>query len=118
MIQRTAVSPLRCALIPFVLTLTCVRIEAATGYSKHLRALSQLSLAVAEAMPAEEYGFKPLPKSTTFAELMAHIASTNYQFCAGLADADPPALPSPTEKVAVVKFLQGSFQYCSGVIEN
>jgi uncharacterized damage-inducible protein DinB len=54
----------------------------------------------------------------TFGELMSHIASTNYQFCAGLQDTDPPALPSPSEKAAVVKFLNDSFEYCSGIIKN
>jgi hypothetical protein len=35
-----------------------------------------------------------------------------------LKDSDPPALPSPTDKDAVVKFLSDSFDYCSGVIPN
>lgn len=91
---------------------------AADEYSKHLPALSQLSIAVAEAMPAEKYGFKPHPESMTFGELMSHIAATNYQFCAGLKDAAPPSLPSPTEKDAVVKFLSDSFSYCSAAIDG
>src|SRR5437867_6298009 len=53
-----------------------------------------------------------------FGQLVSHIATTNYQFCAGLKDSDPPTLPSPTEKDAVVKFLSDSFDYCSGVISN
>ena len=50
--------------------------------------------------------------------LMSHIATTKYQFCAGLKDSQPPALPSPSEKDTVVKFLSDSFDYCSGVISN
>ena len=118
MIQRTAASLLAYAAISLLLAGTCVRSEAATEYSKHLGALSELSVAVAEAMPGEKYGFKPHPESMTFGELMSHIASTNYQFCAGLKDTDPPALPSPADKPGVVKFLNDSFQYCSGIIEN
>src|SRR5438094_626433 len=53
-----------------------------------------------------------------FGQLISHIATTNYQFCAGLKDSDPPALPSPTEEDAVVKFLSDSFDYCSAVISN
>jgi uncharacterized damage-inducible protein DinB len=55
-----------------------------------------------------------------FGQLMSHIAATNYQFCAGLKDSDPPALPSPAskDKDAVVKFLSDSFDYCSTVIPN
>jgi uncharacterized damage-inducible protein DinB len=89
---------------------------AAAEYSRHFAALSKLSVAVAQAMPAEKYGFRPHPDSMNFGQLMSHIATTNYQFCAGLKDSDPPALPSPTEKAAVVKFLSDSFEYCAAII--
>jgi uncharacterized damage-inducible protein DinB len=92
--------------------------NAAGEYSKHLAALGELSVAVAEAMPGEKYGFRPHPESMTFGELMSHIATTNYQFCAGLKDSDPPSLPSPAEKDGIVKFLADSFQYCSAVVNN
>ena len=92
--------------------------DAAGEYSKHFGALSKLSVAVAQAMPPEDYAFRPHPDSMNFGALMSHIATTNYQFCAGLKDAEPPALPSPTEKDAVVKFLGDSFDYCSAVITN
>jgi uncharacterized damage-inducible protein DinB len=89
---------------------------AAGEYAKHFEALRRLSIEVAEAMPAKEYGFRPHPESMDFGALMSHIATTNYQFCAGLQDSGPPALPSPTEKEAVVKFLADSFEYCGAVI--
>jgi uncharacterized damage-inducible protein DinB len=91
---------------------------AAGEYSKHFAALGKLSIAVAQAMPPEQYSFRPHPDSMNFGQLMSHIAGTNYQFCAGLKDSDPPALPSPTEKDAIVKFLSASFEYCSAVIPN
>ena len=92
--------------------------KAAGEYAKHFGALTQLSIAVAQAMPAEQYTFRPHPESMTFGQLISHIATTNYQFCAGLNDAAPPALPSSTEKDGVVKFLSDSFDYCSAVISN
>jgi uncharacterized damage-inducible protein DinB len=106
-----------------VLLLCSVRPAVAQGnaageYSKHLSALSQLSVFVAETMPAGKYGFRPHPESMSFGELMSHIATTNYQFCAGLKDTDPPTLPSPSEKDGIVKFLNDSFQYCSSVINK
>ena len=91
---------------------------AAGEYSWHLAALGQLSVAVAQAMPAEKYGFRPHPESMTFGELMAHIASTNYQFCSGLKDTNPPALPSPSDKDGISKFLADSFQYCSRIVND
>jgi len=52
-------------------------------------------------MPPDQYGFRPHPEFMDFGQLMSHIATTNYQFCAGLKDSDPPALPSPTGKDAL-----------------
>ena len=90
----------------------------AAEYAKHFAALSKLSLAVAQAMPADQYNFRPHPDSMTFGELISHIAITNYQFCAGLKDSAPPALPSPNDKEAIVKLISDSLDYCSGVIPN
>ena len=100
-----------------LMTAGVVRASGAAGeYAKHFEALRKLSIAVAEGMPEKEYGFRPHSESMDFAALIAHIATTNYQFCAGLKDSNPPAMPSPTEKAAVVKFLADSFDYCGGVI--
>jgi len=90
--------------------------SAAGEYAKHFAALAKLSVAVAEAMPAEKYGFKPHPESMDFGHLMSHIATTNYQFCAGLNDAPPPQMPKPKDKTGTVKFLSDSFEYCSAII--
>jgi hypothetical protein len=92
--------------------------DAAGEYAKHFDALRKLSVAVAQAMPAGEYNFRPHPESMDFGALISHIAATNYQFCAGLKDSDAPALPVPGEKDAIVKFLSDSFEYCSAVIPS
>ena len=117
------VSRVSAAVAVLLLTLTANAATPAAGeYAKHFAALGELSVAVAQAMPPDRYGFKPHPESMDFGQLMSHIATTNYQFCAGLKDSDPPALPSPTGKDngkdAVVKFLSDSFDYCSAVIPN
>jgi len=87
-------------------------------YSKHFGALHALSVAVARAMPSEQYTFRPHPESMTFGELISHIATTNYLFCAGLKDSETPALPAQVGKEAIVKLLSDSFQYCSSVIPH
>ena len=91
-----------------------------TEYSQHFGALSKLSVAVAEAMPPDQYAFRPDPGSMSFGEVISHIAATNYAFCAGLKDSDPPNTPSPSDKErdAIVRFLSSSFEYCSAVITN
>lgn len=104
--------------LAILLPLLALTAHAATEYSKHFAPLSKLSVAVAEAMPAEKYSFRPHPESMTFGELMSHIAATNYQFCAGLKDTAAPSLSSPAAKDAVVKFLKDSFDYCDAVIPN
>ena len=90
--------------------------NGAGEYARHFAPLTKLSVAVAQAMPAEKYGFRPHPESMTFAELMSHIATTNYQFCASLKDTQASATASPSDKDAVVKLLSDSFEYCSGII--
>jgi len=94
--------------------------KPAAEYAQHFGALAKLSVRVAQTMPADQYGFRPHPESMNFGELMSHIASTNYAFCAGLKDSDAPSTPSPaaTDKDAVVKFLSDSFDYCATVIPN
>ena len=111
------------AVLLFALTANAAT-PAAGEYAKHFAALSELSVAVAQAMPPDLYGFRPHPESMDFGQLMSHIATTNYQFCASLKDSAPPDLPSPAsvdkdkDKDAVVKFLTDSFDYCSAVIPN
>lgn len=105
-------------LAPLTADAAAVPANPAGEYSKHLAALGKLSVSVAQAMPPEQCDFRPHPESMNFGDLISHIATTNYQFCAGLKDSDPPALPSPTNKAAVVKFLADSFDYCATVIPN
>ena len=117
-------SPVAFAAALFLTVIVCAAgarsaTSAAAGeYAKHFGALTELSLAVGVAMPAEKYGFKPHPESMEFGELMSHIAATNYQFCAGLKDVASPPLLNPTGKPEVLKFLSDSFDYCSGIITN
>jgi hypothetical protein len=114
--------PIRTPAVIFLLVAAFIfapmsRADAPAGeYVKHLAALAKLSIQVADAMPADQYGYKPHPESMTFGELMSHIAATNFQFCAGLADTATPQLPSPSDKPGIVKFLTDSFAFCSKVI--
>jgi uncharacterized damage-inducible protein DinB len=119
--SRSAIAfTLLIALILFPMYAVSARASSATEYSQHFGALRKLSVAVAEAMPPEQYAFRPDPGSMTFGELISHIAATNYAFCAGLQDSNPPQVPSPSDKDkdAVVKFISSSFEYCSAVIPN
>ena len=82
---------------------------------KSMHATIQRDLADAvESMPADEYSFRPTPQVRSFAELVAHLASANFFFCAPVKGERPPQLNSDklTDKVALVKALKASFAYC------
>lgn len=87
-------------------------------YAKHFGALKGLTVAVAEAMPIEHWAFRPHPESMNFGMLMTHIATTNYQFCAGLKDSDPPQINAASDRDSVVKLVSDSFDYCSVIIDQ
>jgi len=91
---------------------------AAAEYAQHFAALTKLSIQVAEAMPPGQYAFRPDPPSMNFGELMSHIAQTNFAFCAGLKDTNPPATPAAADRDGIVKYLSDSFAYCSTVIPS
>jgi uncharacterized damage-inducible protein DinB len=90
----------------------------ATEYGKHIAALRDLTVAVAEAMPAEKYDYKPHPDSMTFGDLMIHIAQTDDQFCHGLMNETPPPGPTPRGKEAIVQALGDTFAFCSTAINH
>jgi len=78
----------------------------------------------AEAMPVDDYAFKPHPDSRTFAALVGHVASANYFFCAMAKGASPMSTPAATggfekltDKPALVKALNDSLAYCDAVYD-
>jgi uncharacterized damage-inducible protein DinB len=116
-------------MIRYVLLITAILISGRWGdaevpknsageYAKHLGALKELTVAVAQAMPAEHWTFRPHPESMDFGMLMSHIAATNYQFCAALKDSTPPQLSNHNDRDGTIKFLSDSFDYCSDVISQ
>src|SRR5579884_2689221 len=58
---------------------------------KAMHATIQRDLAdAAEAMPADEYSFRPTPQVRTFAELVGHLATANFFFCSQVKGERPP----------------------------
>ena len=97
---------------------------------KHWKASGELTLAVANAMPADGYNFRPTPEEMSFGELMAHIAAADRGACANASGLTPPALSAKISewakapgKVAVDKetaipFLKDTFEFCSKAINE
>jgi uncharacterized damage-inducible protein DinB len=90
----------------------------AAEFAKHWSNAKDLTLAVAEAMPAENYAFKPNPEEMSFGEQVAHIAQGNYSYCSRIAaaGASPFAKPADYEKATVMKLVGESFNYCAEII--
>ena len=78
----------------------------------------------AEAMPDEDYAYKPHPDSRTFAALVGHVASANYFFCSMAKNESPMKTPAATgrferltDKAALIKVLNESLAYCDAVYD-
>jgi uncharacterized damage-inducible protein DinB len=95
---------------------------------KHWKATAELTLAVAKAMPAEDYGFKPNPEEMSFGQLMAHIALANRGACANASGMTAPALGAgaiasyakdnkqDVDKQAAVAFQTEIFDFCNKAV--
>ena len=95
-------------------------------FAKHWQMAKEFTLAVAEAMPAEGYEFKPSKDEMSFGQLMIHIATQNSDSCASATGtraalsmpssiAELPA--SATDKQTAIKFLTISFDTCAKEID-
>ena len=82
-------------------------------FAKHWQTNKEFTLAVAEAMPAEGYDFKPNAEEMSFGGLMVHIAAQNSDSCASAAGTEPLALPATRDKQTAIKFLTDSFDKCT-----
>lgn len=95
---------------------------------KHWKASGEFTLAVANAMPADGYTFRPTPEEMSFGELMAHIAAADRGACANASGLTAPALPAKisvwakdslkvdVDKETAVQFLKDTFEFCDKAI--
>jgi len=70
---------------------------------------------LAEAMPAEKYGFRPAPHEPSLASVVIDIARTNNSLCAAAGTVEAPKSEEPKEtdsKEKLVGVLKASFTFC------
>jgi len=80
---------------------------------KHYQASKELTLAVADAMPAENYSFKGTDAEMSFGEQMNHIAAANANYCAaGLGTKSPFGKLDDASKAAAEKNINTAFDFC------
>lgn len=88
-------------------------------FEKHWANAKGLAVAVANAMPAEDYSFKPVAPEMSFGEQMMHITEANYGYCAFLTGAKSPyQKPKDATKDQIVKDLGDSFDYCTKTFDG
>ena len=82
-------------------------------FARHWQTSKEFTLAVAEAMPAQDYDFKPNSEEMSFGQLMIHIAEENSNSFARAAKTKPLPMPSVTDKQTAIKFLTDSYDKCA-----
>ena len=90
--------------------------------------IEQTFIALADAMPAEQYGFKPTGGAfadvRTFGEQVKHVACSNFAFFNQIEKKTPPAGcgtggPHPaTTKTELMAYLRESFAYAGQVLRT
>ena len=96
---------------------------------KHWKVTGDFTIAVAKAMPADQYSFRPVPAEMSFGQLIGHIGNANMGACAvasGMARLTIPAKiveASKDEKVDIdkdtaVKFLTDTVDFCNQAVAS
>jgi uncharacterized damage-inducible protein DinB len=74
-----------------------------------------------DAMPAEDFGFKPTPEVRSFAQLVGHVVNANFFFCSQAKGAAMPATTNferVADKAALIKGLNEALAYCDDVYDS
>ena len=87
------------------------------NFAKHWASSAALTLAVAQAMPADGYDFVPPstvePKEMTFGALMVHIVQADLNYFGRVSGEKGPAKPATMDKAAVVAYMKDGLAFCS-----
>jgi hypothetical protein len=96
---------------------------------KHWKVTGDFTIAVARLMPADSYGFRPVPEELSFGQLMAQIGGANLNACALASGRQRPAVPDKLaqalrdEKIDIdrdlaLQFLTDSFAFCNDAVAS
>jgi len=81
-------------------------------YLKRWEKAKEFTIKVADAMPAEHYGFKPTPEMRSFGDLMTHMAGANTRYFARIKGSPSPFKdPTGADKEAVKKYIAETFDW-------
>jgi uncharacterized damage-inducible protein DinB len=74
----------------------------------------------ADAMTADDYGFKPTPQVRSFSELIGHVIFANYLMCSQATGQKPPAatnFATETDRAVLLKGLNDALAYCDAAYD-
>jgi uncharacterized damage-inducible protein DinB len=84
----------------------------------HWKKSKDLTLKVAEAMPAENYDYKPFSDARAFGGELQHLGQAEGYYLGQLGKGRGPAAPPQTDvtKATTVKYLTENFDWAIGVV--
>ena len=85
--------------------------------AKHLKLSKEYTIAIAQQMPADSYGFKPNAEEMSFGEQMSHIANANAMF-GGILNNTKGKDYNKTDKDSVIAALNDSFDGAIAVVSG
>lgn len=86
-------------------------------FTEHWKKSKALTLKVAEAMPAENYDYKPFPEARAFGGELQHLGQAEGFYLGRLGKGNAPAAPrNDITKAATVKYLTEVFDWSIGVV--
>ena len=88
------------------------------SFLRHWQVERGYTLAVVEAMPAENFEFKPVPVQRTFADQLTHLSGANVRYFSAFGLIEPPTLPGGTDKETVNKCVAASWDYTLEVLRK
>jgi DinB family protein len=95
---------------------------------KHWKASTDFTIAVAKLMPADDYGFKPVPEELSFGQVLVQVGGANLNACSNASGSKRPEIPGKVtdaargkaeiDKDTAVQFLTDSFDFCNQAVAS
>src|ERR1700744_4374454 len=86
-------------------------------FTAHWKKSKTLTLKVAEAMPPENYDYKPFPDARSFGGELQHLGQAEGYYVGMFGKGRAPAAPkADTSKTATVQYLTAVFDWSIGVV--
>ena len=120
---------------PTLLTLVALALPAFSQTTvkdtlvRHWKVTGEFTLAVAKAMPAADYSFRPVPEEMSFGQVMTHIGAADIGTCAAVSGMQRPderakvAAWRKDQKLDIdrdtaIEYLTLVFNFCNKAIES